>query len=90
MPHLLDPVNLDTIERYDFFGALKTADPCLSACFFPSCRFPPTQEDPNTGELWNFGLYLGPHPKILLYNIRGGVALTVTREIPLPAPLLAP
>ena len=27
LPHLLDPVTLDTIERYDFFGALKNRGP---------------------------------------------------------------
>ncbi len=90
LPHLLDPVNLDTIERYDFFGALRNRGPLLERVLLPELPFSAhPKEDPATGELWNFGLYLGPHPKILLYNIRSGVALKVTREIPLPAPLLA-
>jgi all-trans-8'-apo-beta-carotenal 15,15'-oxygenase len=90
LPHLLDPVTLDTIERYDFFGALKNRGPLLERVLLPELPFSAHPKvDPQTGELLNFGLYLGPHPKILLYTIRSGVALTVTREIPLPAPLLA-
>ncbi len=90
LPHLLDPVTLDTIERYDFFGALKNRGPLLERVLLPELPFSAHPKvDPQTGELYNFGLYLGPNPKILLYAIRSGVALTVTREIPLPLPLLA-
>ena len=90
LPHLLDPVTLDTLERYDFFGALKNRGPLLERVMMPELPFSAHPKvDPQTGDLYNFGLYLGPNPKILLYTIRSGVALTVTREIPLAAPQLA-
>ena len=89
LPHLLDPVSLDTLERYDFFGALKNRGPLLDRVMLPELPFSAHPKvDPQTGDLYNFGLYLGRHPKVLLYTIRSGVALTVTREIPLSAPLL--
>ncbi|HMU40201.1 MAG TPA: carotenoid oxygenase family protein [Pseudomonadota bacterium] len=90
LPHLLDPVTLDTLERYDFFGALKNRGPLLERVLLPELPFSAhPKEDPQTGDLYNFGVYFGPHPKVLLYAVRQGVALTVTREIPLPAPLLS-
>lgn len=58
-PWRLDPDTLDTMGEYDFDGELKAA---YSYSAHPTL-------DPETGELFNFGLQYGPRTRLRTYRI---------------------
>jgi all-trans-8'-apo-beta-carotenal 15,15'-oxygenase len=66
-PHALDSTSLATLGRFDFGGALTQRFP--GSVFNPELPFSahPTV-CPRTGELFNFGLFFGPTPTLVLYR----------------------
>lgn len=85
LPHLLDPVTLDTLQRYDFDGALKNPGSAIERLLQPDLPFSAHPKvDPQTGELFNFGLVAGKQYKVLLYSLRPGGSLQHLAQVPLP------
>ncbi|MFT4613144.1 MAG: all-trans-8'-apo-beta-carotenal 15,15'-oxygenase [Bacteroidia bacterium] len=58
-PYELDPATLETIGEYDYEGGLHSSQP-----FSAHPRL-----DPRTGELYNFGVFGVPKPKLHFYRI---------------------
>lgn len=73
-PYALDPATLDTVGIADFGGMLKafSAHPKI---------------DPDTGELFNFGIDYGPKTTLTPYRIHRGVARCLP-AVTLPYPLM--
>ncbi|MEO1228968.1 MAG: carotenoid oxygenase family protein [Myxococcota bacterium] len=67
MPHALDSETLATFGRFDFGGALRTRLPLrLLTPERPFSAHPTVC--PRTGELFNFGIMLGPGPRLVSYR----------------------
>jgi all-trans-8'-apo-beta-carotenal 15,15'-oxygenase len=77
-PWRLDPYTLQTIGEEDFGGALKRAH-AFSA--HPKL-------DPNTGELFNFGVQYGPRTRIQTYRVDRAGRLCYLQPVTLPYPVL--
>lgn len=73
-PWQLDADTLDTIGEYDFDGELKGG---YSYSAHPTW-------DPNTGELFNFGIQYGPRTKLRTYRIDRHGKLHHLQAVPLP------
>lgn len=58
-PYELDPATLDTVGEYSYDGALRSGQP-----FSAHPRL-----DPRTGNLYNFGVFGVPKPKLHFYKI---------------------
>ena len=58
-PYELDPATLETIGEYDFGGGIKSGQP-----FSAHPRL-----DPRTGDLYNFGVFGVPKPKLHFYRV---------------------
>lgn len=90
LPHRLDPVTLDTLERYDFGGQLLNRGPWLERMLTPELPFSAhPRRDLETGDIYNFGILLHPKPRLFIYQVTGHVAgleptLRVVREVMLP------
>jgi all-trans-8'-apo-beta-carotenal 15,15'-oxygenase len=68
LPHRIDPITLETLERDDLGGALRnTGIDGLVAPELPFSAHPSI--DPNTGELWNFGTAFGRTNRLLVYRM---------------------
>src|SRR5262249_26470675 len=83
LPHRLDPVTLDTLERDDFGAQLRNPAPSperLPAPELPFSAHP--KRDLAGGDLYNFGVCPGSQPRLLIYCVdeRG---LRIVRELPL-------
>lgn len=85
LPHLLDPVTLDTLAREDFDGGLKNRGPWLDRFLAPELPFSAHPKvDHETGDLYNFGVTSGAKPKLLLYKIDAEGPFSTLRELTLP------
>jgi all-trans-8'-apo-beta-carotenal 15,15'-oxygenase len=73
-PWQLDADTLDTIGEYDFDGELKGG---YSYSAHPTW-------DPNTGDLFNFGIQYGPRTKLRTYRIDRSGKLHHLQAVPLP------
>lgn len=81
-PHALDPETLATLGRHDFDGALSNRFP--ERLLFPELPFSahPTV-CPRTGELFNFGLLIGPRTELLLHRVPASGGPLTTWRYPL-------
>jgi all-trans-8'-apo-beta-carotenal 15,15'-oxygenase len=77
-PWELDPDTLETLGEYDYDGQLKGS-------YTYSAH--PTW-DPETRELYNFGIQYGPRTKLRTYRVDTGGRLHHLHAIPLPFPTL--
>lgn len=74
LPHRLDPVTLETLGPWDFDGGLRNRGSWLARALSPRLPFSAhPRHDVATGELYNFGMLIGPKSKLLLYRISDGV-----------------
>lgn len=71
LPHQLDPVTLDTLGRYDFAGSLlNRSEWWLDRRISPHLPFSAHPKlDAASGELINFGVVVGPHPRLHVYRV---------------------
>lgn len=70
LPHRLDPTTLQTLARDDYGGVLQNRRGLpsrLIASELPFSAHP--KVCPDTGEMFNFGLQMGPRSELLLYRI---------------------
>jgi all-trans-8'-apo-beta-carotenal 15,15'-oxygenase len=71
LPYQLDPVTLDTLGRCDFGGALRNRSASWLerqiASSLPFSAHP--KIDPQTGDLYNFGVMLGASPRLHIYRV---------------------
>lgn len=70
LPHALHPETLETLGPCDFDGRLMgpwTMDSALSGRELPFAAHP--RIDPDTGELFGFGVKMGPSSKLMLYRV---------------------
>jgi all-trans-8'-apo-beta-carotenal 15,15'-oxygenase len=74
LPYTIDPDTLETGEEYTFDGMLTPKD-----TFSAHPKFHPT-----TGEMWNFGVTLGPQSEIHLFRIDKNGRGTRTLSFDLP------
>jgi all-trans-8'-apo-beta-carotenal 15,15'-oxygenase len=75
LPCELDPLTLDTRGEFDFGGALNDISP-----FAAHPKF-----DPESGEMFNFGIaYSAASPHLNLYRFGAGSELIYRRRLPLP------
>lgn len=85
LPHLLDPVTLDTLAREDFDGGLRNRGPWFDRFLMPELPFSAHPKlDHETGDMYNFGATAGPKPKLLLYKLDAHGAFSTLRELTLP------
>lgn len=88
VPHKLDAETLETLERFDYGGALTAAAErnWLERVITPELPFAAHPRlDPVTGELFNFGILLGRRNRLLLYRVAPNGTLDKTEQIPLDA-----
>jgi len=86
-PHRLDPESLKTLERHDYDGALSNRDHLMGRIFAPEKPFSAHPKvDPRTGEMFNFGLVIGPQIELLVYRIDPEGVLRDTRRVKLDEP----
>ena len=86
LPHTLDPETLETLERFDYGGALTAAAgrSWIERAITPELPFAAHPRlDPVTGELFSFGTLLGRHNQLLLYRVAPSGTLDRTERIPL-------
>lgn len=87
LPHQLDPVTLDTLGPCDFAGGLRNRTPHTSwverriAAHLPFSAHP--KVDPATGDLYNFGVVLGPQPRLHIYRVDPRGQFQMGRIVPL-------
>lgn len=86
LPYQLDPVTLDTLCRCDFGGALRNRSASWIerqiGDYLPFSAHP--KIDPQTGDLYNFGVMLGPQPRLHLYRVDTDGDLHNERVVPIP------
>lgn len=86
LPHTLDPVTLETRERFDFDDTLTApaGRSWLERVITPELPFAAHPRlDPVTGELFSFGTLLGRRNQLLLYRVRPDGVLDRTEQVPL-------
>jgi all-trans-8'-apo-beta-carotenal 15,15'-oxygenase len=76
LPWELDPENLETRGQFTFGGRLNDASP-----FAAHPKF-----DPETGEMFNFGIFFSPHSPRLYFYCFAGEALRYRQSLPLENP----
>jgi all-trans-8'-apo-beta-carotenal 15,15'-oxygenase len=77
LPWELDPATLATRGPYIFGGGLNPVSPFAAH----------PKIDPESGELWNFGIsFAADQPSLNLYRFTAGGQLLARRRAPLPAP----
>lgn len=70
VPHRIDPVTLQTLDRDHFGGALLAPRSLLTALTGAELPFSAHPKiDPLTGDLYNFGTIQGYKPKLMLYRV---------------------
>ncbi len=83
-PHRIDPRTLETMGLEDFGGALRARGK-LSARLFgrhlPFSAHP--RLDASTGELFNFGLRIGPTPHLVLHRVDARGTLRACAKVPI-------
>ena len=85
LPYRLDPVTLDTLGRCDFSGALRNVNASWIerriSSHLPFSAHP--KIEPQTGELFNFGVVVGPQPRLQVYRVDGQGQLQHLRTEPI-------
>ncbi|GAT13578.1 carotenoid oxygenase family protein [Mycolicibacterium thermoresistibile] len=76
-PTEIDPDSLDTVGEYDYDGELRWL-----GAFSAHPKW-----DPDTGEMFNFGLALAPIPKLVCYRVDPTGRLTTLGAVRLSAPM---
>ena len=78
-PHAIDSHSLATLGRFDFDGALRNRFPSsLITAELPFSAHPSVC--PTTGDLYNFGVLVGPTPTLILYRSpRSGHTISLRR-----------
>jgi all-trans-8'-apo-beta-carotenal 15,15'-oxygenase len=81
LPHRLDPHTLATEARDDFEGALLNRRGPPSSWISRELPFSAHPKVcPRTGELFNFGLQIGPSPDLVIYRVdHAGVVRSIAR-----------
>ncbi len=70
LPHTLDPVTLETLERFDFGGKLQNKLSMIDRKLNPELPFSAhPRVDARTGELFNFGIAHGVTSRLMLYTV---------------------
>ena len=70
LPHLLDPVTLETRGIYDYDGRLQNRTSRLGRLLAPHLPFSAhPKRDEETGELLNFGTLAGPSNRLVSYRV---------------------
>lgn len=85
LPHVLDPVTLDTITRTDFSGALRNRGSFLDrqlSPYFPFSAHP--KIDDESGCLYNFGVVNGKEKRLLSYRVDRAGQLEIIAATTLP------
>ena len=81
-PHLIDLDSLETLGRVHLDGALRNAGP--DALFNPELPFAAHPKlDPETGELWSFGIAYGITNRLMLWIVGPDGQLRERRCVPL-------
>lgn len=81
-PHALDPETLETLGRHDYGGALRSRFP--SSLVTPELPFSAHPKlCPRTGEMWNFGVLVGPRPVLMVYRVTADGDRLISRRYPL-------
>ena len=77
LPWELDPVTLETRGEYTFGGRLNAISPLSAHPHF----------DPETGEMFNFGIsFSARHPSLTLYRFAGDGQLILRQRLPIEHP----
>ncbi|QKZ14213.1 carotenoid oxygenase family protein [Spirosoma sp. KUDC1026] len=72
-PHRIDPVTLETIDRYDYDGVLKNRFSWFDSQIMPEMPFSAHPKiHPDTGVLYNFGTVAGTKQRLVLYKVSPG------------------
>jgi all-trans-8'-apo-beta-carotenal 15,15'-oxygenase len=87
LPHALDPVSLATLGPFDYAGGLRNDGPWVERLIAPALPFSAHPSVcPLTGELYNFGLLVGPKPMLALHRVSPRGVLRETRRVALQRP----
>jgi len=86
LPHRIDPRSLDTLARDDLGGALRNDRSLLERWMTPELPYSAhPRKDPDTGDLYNFGVVAGRQPALMLYRLDGAGACVQRERLVLPA-----
>lgn len=70
LPHRIDPVTMETIDRYDYQGVLRNQFSWLDSRIMPELPFSAHPKiHPDTGVLHNFGTVAGTKQRLVLYEV---------------------
>jgi all-trans-8'-apo-beta-carotenal 15,15'-oxygenase len=70
LPHRIDPVTLETIDRYDYNGVLRNQFSWLDSRIMPELPFSAHPKiHPDTGVLHNFGTLAGTKQRLIMYEV---------------------
>ena len=80
-PHELNPATLDTTGIYDYQGVLlnRSLFKYISGAHLPFSAHPAF--DPHTGGMYNFGVYFGVKPELLLYRVDTKGEITLQQRV---------
>ncbi len=82
-PHEIDPVTLETIQRYDYNGVLRN-EGTVGRLIQPELPFAAHPRlHPDTGMLHNFGTAPGAQQELLLYQVSPGGQARISQRIPM-------
>ncbi len=82
-PHEIDPVTLETIQRYDYEGVLRN-EGAIGRLIQPELPFAAHPRlHPDTGVLHNFGTAPGAQQELLLYQVSPDGQARISRRIPM-------
>ncbi len=84
-PHELSPDTLETAGIYDYNGALlnRSLFRYVSGPHLPFSAHPTI--DPATGDMYNFGVYFGAKPELILYRVGAEGSISVQQRLALDA-----
>lgn len=86
-PHRLHPETLETLERHDYEGALSNREHFLWRILAPERPFSAHPKIcPITGEMYNFGLVIGPRIELVVYRISPEGRIMSARRVGLEEP----
>ncbi|GAB3747077.1 carotenoid oxygenase family protein [Spirosoma pomorum] len=81
-PHRVDPVTLDTVDRYDYDGVLKNPFSWVDRQIMPEMPFSAHPKvHPDTGVLHNFGTVAGTKQRLVLYAVDCNGKATIDQVI---------
>lgn len=83
LPHSIDPLTLACLGRHDFDGQLRPRSR-LTRWLTPELPFSAhPREDPETGELFNFGTVFGPRNRLLIHRVDAAGRMDPPRSLDL-------